>query len=260
MLEVLARTLAAFDPLTLVLVAVVTFATSIFHTVSGFAGGLLLAVFLAPVIGVRAIVPVLSVALLISHSSRVWVFRRAVDLGVFRAVMVTGLPACVLGALVYTWLPVDAIAAVLGVFLIATVPLGRVLRARNFRVGARGLSVAGAGFGVLSGGTIGGGMVLIPFLMGAGLSGERLIAQIATVALVVNLTKAVVFGSTALLDANLLAAGVLIGLCTVPGNYVGHWIVRRTPVRIHNLFIEGLILLGGLVFLKKAVEGYGLIG
>ena len=55
--------LADIAPLTLLLVAVASFATSLFQSVSGFAGGILLALVLAPVIGIKALVPVMSVAL-----------------------------------------------------------------------------------------------------------------------------------------------------------------------------------------------------
>jgi uncharacterized membrane protein YfcA len=37
-----------------------------------------------------------------------------------------------------------------------------------------------------------------------------------------------------------------MGLCTVPGTWVGAWLVRRTSIRLHSIFLEALIILGGV--------------
>ena len=81
--------LGQLDWLTLVLVAIAAFATALFHSVSGFAGALLLSVCLAPLIGVRAVVPVVALAMVISNSNRIILFRQQVDWAAYRAIMVT---------------------------------------------------------------------------------------------------------------------------------------------------------------------------
>ena len=43
---------------------------------SGVGGGLLLAIFIAPIVGVKAVVPTVGVATLIAHVVRVWVYRQ----------------------------------------------------------------------------------------------------------------------------------------------------------------------------------------
>ena len=96
-------------------------------------------------------------------------------------------------------------------------------------------------------------LVLVPFLLGAGLAGQHLIGVIAALGFTLNLTKSVVFGSTDLLDGPLLLTGVLIGLFTILGAFVGRWIVTHTPIRIHTLVVEGLVLVGGVYFLYSAL-------
>ena len=180
-------------------------------------------------------------------------FRHAIDWRVYGAIMVTAFPGIVTGALVYAYLPVAAIAAILGLFLIATVPLRHVLARRRVQVGLRGLSAAGCGYGLLSGTTVGAGLILVPFLLGAGLAGQHLIGVLAALGFTLNLTKSVVFGGIDLLDGPLMMTGVLIGLFTVPGAFVGRWIVTHTPIRIHTLVVEGLVLVGGVYFLYSAL-------
>ncbi len=237
---------------TLVLIAFIAYATSVFHSVGGFAGGLLLTICLAPILGVKATIPVAAVALVVSNVTRVWVFRRSIDWRVFGAVFSVALPGIVAGAVLYVELPVHWVALLLGVFLVVTVPLRRYFARRNYRVGLNGLRAAALPYGLISGTTMGAGLMLAPFLLGAGLAGIRLIAVVAALGLGLNLTKTVVFGVSPLLSGELALTGVLIGLCTIPGAYTGRWIVDHTPIRVHTLFMEGFILCGAAYFLWVA--------
>ncbi|MGZ0190556.1 MAG: sulfite exporter TauE/SafE family protein, partial [Alphaproteobacteria bacterium] len=144
----------------MIYVAACAFLSATFHSVSGYAGGLILAICLAPVIGVKAVVPVLAMSLLISHSSRVWAFRTSIQWPIYRDVMITALPGIIFGASIYSLLPIGGIAIVLGVFLLASAPLRRVMQRMKVEVGRKALMGAGVPFGVLSGAAIGAGLIL----------------------------------------------------------------------------------------------------
>jgi hypothetical protein len=251
--------LESLGPGVYLLIAAIAFGTAVFHSVGGFAGGLLLAICLAPILGVKETVPVTAAAMIVSNSTRVWVFRRSVNWRAFLYLFAAAAPGIVAGAVFYVTLPVHSVALLLGGFLIATVPLRRRLEARSFRIGYRGLAMAGLPFGLMSGTTFGAGLMLAPFLLGAGLLGESLVATVAALGFSVNVIKSLVFGLSPLLTQNLAAEGVLIGLCTIPGAYTGRWILRNTGVRVHTLFLEALILCGAAYFLWKAATGFGWI-
>ncbi len=240
----------------IVYIAACAFLSAIFHSVSGYAGGLILAVCLAPVIGVKATVPVLAMSLLISHSSRVWAFRQGFQWPIYRDVMTTALPGILLGAAVYSLLPIGGIAIVLGFFLLGAAPLRRLMQHMRVTVGRKSLMAAGVPFGVLSGAAIGAGMILAPFFLGAGLAGETLLGTMAAVAFTVNVLKTLVFSGFSVLDANLAMIGGAVGACTVPGNLVGRWIVRNTPIRVHITLVEAVVAFGGLYFLHVAATEF----
>ncbi len=245
------------DGLSMLLIVLAAFGTAVFHSVGGFAGGLLLAICLAPILGVKETVPVTATAMIISNSNRAWAFRHAVDWRIFAVVFGTALPCIVLSAIVYVRLPVPIVALVLGGFLALSVPLRRYMERRDFRVGRRGLAVAALPYGLISGSTFGAGMMLAPFLLGAGLAGEQLVATVASLGFGLNLVKTTVFGVSPLLDGPLMLKGAVIGLCTVPGAYVGRWIVRNTPIRVHTHLMETLVLAGSVYFLWEAARGFG---
>jgi len=60
-----------FSFLIILLIGVLALVTSTIHGATGVAGGFLLTAAIAPIIGVEPIVPVISVALLISHGAQI---------------------------------------------------------------------------------------------------------------------------------------------------------------------------------------------
>ena len=70
----------------------------------------MLAVMLAPLLGVKETVPVVATALIISNIARIWAFRKSVAIKEYLAVFLTGLPFIVLSAYVYVSLPVGVVA------------------------------------------------------------------------------------------------------------------------------------------------------
>ena len=243
--------LGQLDTMTLVLVALAAFSTALFHSVAGFAGALLLSVCLAPLIGVRAVVPVVSLAMIISNSNRILLFRNQIDWKAYRAIMITGLPGIIVGAVIYLYLPIKAIAIVMGCFLLISIPLRRVFKKRNYNVGYRGLSIVAIVYGVISGTVFGGGMILGPFLLGAGIVGQGLVGIVAALGLTLNITKTLVFGVGSLLDREMISLGIVVGLCTIPGGMLGKWIVKNTDIEVHTVIVEALMFVGGCYFLYQ---------
>jgi uncharacterized membrane protein YfcA len=172
---------------TVLAVAAAAFAGAVASALTGAGGGVILSFALAPLIGIAALVQTVGVAMVVSHVARVGVFREAIDRRVCVLVLLAALPGCVLGSLVYVQLDERAIAAVLGLFLIGVVPLKRVVNRWRASVAPPAvLGLASFAFGFLSGTTIGGGVLVLPILGSAGLSGERLVGTDAAIGLAVH--------------------------------------------------------------------------
>lgn len=239
---------------TLLAIVLVAFVTACIHGATGVAGGFLLAAAVAPIIGVKPVVPVVSVALLISHGSRALFNLPDFDRRVYLAIILPALPCIVLGALIYDRLPGNVIAVILGSVILASIPLRRWAARREIRANLPMLNGAGAVYGTLSGAAIGPGMILIPFMLGYGMAKEAFVATLAVVALSTNLTRVLVFGSTELLDATYFLLGVLAGLATIPGNWVGRAILRRLTSTRHAGFVDVFTVIGALNFFWLALD------
>ena len=245
--------LAEIGAAQLAVIAVLTFAGSVAAGLSGMGGGILIAIAITPVIGVKALIPTIAVTMMINHVARVWVFRRGVQWPPAAAVLVTALPTTIAGSMVYVSMPPRAIAVVMGIFLIVFVPLRRYLARRAWRVGNVGLAGIGGVFGFLSGTTLGGGMLVIPALLGNGLVGTALIGTDAVIGLTILTTKVVAFGTMELLTRELAIIGLLVGVVSVPGVYLARWLLEHTSVHLHTLFVEALIVVGGVSFLWRGI-------
>jgi uncharacterized membrane protein YfcA len=242
------------EPATILLVMSVCFAAAALSGLSGFGAGLIITTFITPIIGAKAVLPALSVIMLITNASRVAFFRGDLDRRVLGLVVASAVPSSVVGARVYVELDSTLIQALLGLVLIASIPLRRWLAGRAFRAGTASLLFFGLIWGFLSSILVGAGVLVIPMLLGAGLAGPALLATDAAVAVIVNVPKIVAFGRLDALDPPLFAVSLAMGLCTIPGTWAAAWLVRRTDIRIHTLLMEGLVVAGGIIILAEALR------
>ncbi len=243
------------DPASTALVAAVAMGAAVVGAVGGFGTGIILAAALTPLIGFKAVIPVLAVAGVLINGGRFWFYRGSVSLPATGRVLLASLPMLVLGTWLYSTLDARAIGVVLGAFVIASIPLRRWLKSRELRVGPGGL-MAGAGvFGFASGVATGTGVILVSLLLGAGFAGPAVLATDALVSIVIDIAKALLFGRFDLLDANAATLGVVIGIATFPGSAFGAWLVGRMGAKLHTLALEALIVVGGLSMLWHALWG-----
>lgn len=246
--------LSSFDTLTLVAIAVMALLTSTVHGATGVAGGFLLSACLAFVIGIAPIVPVVSVSLLISHGSRALFNVRDFDKSAFLAIAIPAIPCVVFMAFLYGRMSSNLIAIVLGCVILISIPVRRWAKSREIKAGQKTLSGVGAIYGALSGVSIGPGMLLVPFMLGYGLRKEQLVATLAVIALMTNITRVSVFGATDLFDSQYILIGILCGLMTIPGNWIGRTLLRRMTNENHSGLVDVLTVLGALNFFWLAIR------
>lgn len=213
--------------------------------VAGMGSGLIITLFITPIIGAKAVVPVISVLMLINNSSRVWFCRDALVPGRVALIAGVAIPMSALGAMVYVRLDGAFIQVLLGGILMASIPLRRWMAERQITPGTVQVVAVSGLYGFLSSIIVGAGMLVLPILMGFGLTGTALLATDAAIAVLLNAGKVVFFSSLDALSLQLFGLALVMGLSTIPGTWVGVWLVRKTSVRVHTLFIEGLIVLGG---------------
>jgi uncharacterized membrane protein YfcA len=200
------------------------------------------------------VVPIIAISALFSNASRASVFRSYIDWRRAAIVIAAAIPTCLISAYGYTRLDRRGAALVIGTMLIATVPIRRLLRRRDRRVGDGGLALGAAGYGAVVGGTVGAGVILLSLLMAAGVDGAGVIATDAAISIVVSLARMAVYGWTGVLTPQVLAFALLIGVVTVPGAFLAKAFVEHLPLHVHTTILDVVVIFGGAVMLYGALR------
>lgn len=139
--------------LQLLLVAAVALFASVIGGLAGYGTGALMPLVLVPLIGAEPVVQIIAISSIFTNLSRFVAYVRYADrrkaLIVIAAVVLT----TALGAYGYTRLTSAGAALVIGSMLILSVPLRRLLRHHDVRIGDVGLGAGAVGYGVVVGGT-----------------------------------------------------------------------------------------------------------
>jgi uncharacterized membrane protein YfcA len=230
---------------TLAAVALLSIGAAIVGGMGGFGTGVILAAALVPLIGVKAVVPVMAVAGVIINAGRFWFYRESLERRTLAVVVVSALPLLVFGTWLYSVLDARTVGTILGAAVIASVPVRRLLKKRAMTLGTPGLALGSGIFGLASGLATGTGVILVSLLLGSGMSGPAVLATDALVSIVLDLTKAALFQRFNLLDAQAFFTGVVIGVASIPGSAIAAALVTRLGARLHVASLETLIVLGG---------------
>jgi hypothetical protein len=134
------------------------------------------------------------------------------------------------------------------------VPLRRLARRRDLRIGDTGLALGAVSYGIVVGGTSGSGVILLSLLMAAGLEGAAVIATDAVISLATSLIKISVFGLAGVVTAQVLAFAILIGAVALPGAFLARAFVERMPLHIHTAVLDVAVIAGGMVMIWAAAR------
>jgi uncharacterized membrane protein YfcA len=238
----------------LFLVAGVALFASVLGGLAGYGTGALMPLVLVPLIGAGPVVPIIAISSIFTNLSRTAAYLRYLDRRRALIVMVASALTTALGAYGYTRLTNAGAALVIGTMLIASVPLRRLLKHHDVRIGDKGLGIGAVGYGIVVGGTSGSGVILLSLLMAVGLEGAAVIATDAVGSLVTSVIKISVFGLAGVVTAQVIAFALLIGGVSLPGAFLARTFVERMPVHIHTAILDAAVIVGGVVMISSALR------
>src|ERR1700733_4018066 len=155
---------ADISPAQLVLVAGMSLFAAVVGGLAGYGTGALMPLVLVPLVGAEPVVPIIAISSIFTNFSRFAAYFRYADRRRALIVVAAAALTTALAAYGYTRLTSAGAAVVIGAMLILSVPLRRLLRRREVKIGDAGLGVGAVGFGVLVGGTAGSGVLLLSVL------------------------------------------------------------------------------------------------
>ncbi len=214
--------------------------------VAGFGTGIIMLPLVAWVVGLRTAVPVLTVTMAIGNLSRIWWSRGEVDRGVVVRFALGAMPATALGTALYVGAPAEWFGRFVGVFLIASVPLRRILAMDFFRMRLRYFPVLGALVGLISGLVVTTGPLNTPFFLAYGLRRSAYVGTEAVCAMAMHLSRGAALARYALLTWETFTVGAVLGATMFAGSWFGRRLLDRMSDRVFLAIIEALLVVLGL--------------
>jgi uncharacterized membrane protein YfcA len=243
--------------LQLLLVAAMALFASLIGGLAGYGSGALMPLVLVPMIGAEPVVPIIAISSIFTNFGRAVAYFRYADRRRALIVIAAAALTTALGAFGYTRLSNSGAALVIGTMLISSVPLRRLLKRRDIRIGDGGLGVSAVGYGVVVGGTSGSGVILLSLLMAAGLEGAAVIATDAVISMATSVIKISAFGLAGVVTAQVLAFALLIGIVALPGAFLAKAFVERMPIHIHTAILDAAVIAGFGVMIVEAARHLG---
>jgi len=158
-------------------------------------------------------------------------------------------PSTALGTTLFVAASSDSLSRVIGGFLLASVPLRRVLTTGHWRVRLAHFPFIGAVFGLLSSTVVAIGAALTPFYLAYGLRRGAYIATEAVCAFSMHVTRGAVLARYRLLTGDVVAIGLVLGAVMFAGSWIGRRLLERMSDRVFLALIEALLVIMGLQFL-----------
>jgi hypothetical protein len=234
------------DTLGLAVLMATALVASLIAGVAGFGAGIIMLPVIAWTVGVKAAAPVLTVTMLLGNLARLWWSRHELDGRAAGRYLLGAVPTTLLGVMIYAGTPAEWLGRAIGVFLIACIPLRRVLLWGHVRVRLVHMPFLGALFGFLSALVVTTGPITAPFFLSYGLRRGGFIATEAVCALGMNVTRGIAFSRYSLLGWDTVALGLILGSTMIAGAWGGRWLLDRMNDKIFLLILEGLTLFAGL--------------
>ncbi len=238
-------------PATLAAIGPVAFVAAALAAVTGFGGAAVLLPALVAAFGVRAAIPILTVAQLIGNGSRVWFNRRELDLQVVGWFALGGVPLALAGGLLFAAAPLKPLTRLLGLFLLSIVAWRRLQPGPPRRPPLGSFAVVGAIASFLSAllGSV--GPLMAPFFLAYGLVKGAYIGTEALATVVMHVTKLIAYRQATVLGTDVLLAGLALGPLMIAGSWTGKRIVDRLPERVFVALVELTLVGAGLLFLIR---------
>ena len=256
----------------LVLGAGVCFIGGLLGGLSGAGTGLIVAAFLTPIVGAKAVMPALAIIMLINNGSRVFYYRQSVDLKISVIMIALALPGTWFGTQLYMSLSVGTLEFILGAAILAVLAHRVVHRHRQSALTRATSSSASPespapstltqrwiggpialAYGFINSVVPGSGVMVLAFFSAIGMSASAVIANDAVLSVALNLVKIALFRNLDGLPDSLILISLLCGLATIPGVWFAKWLSSRMQQKTQQGLIELVIAASALHLVIRAL-------
>jgi uncharacterized membrane protein YfcA len=208
--------------------------------IAGFGGSLIILPVFAHFIGAKTAIPILTVAWMMGNLSRACLGYKEIKWRPVIYFCAGALPAAILGSMVFVELPTGIIMKAIAGFL-AVIVIMRHAKAK-YTISEKLFIPWGALVGFLSAILGSAGPIGAVAFLSLNLSPAAYVASEAVTAVVMHLTKTVVYGRYVLLTPQNFLTGVILGLAMVAGSWTARHFIKKISGNVFGWFVDVLLI------------------
>lgn len=220
---------------------------------AGFGGALLLLPVLTGVVGIKAAVPILTIGQIFGNAARIWFGRKELQWKPILFFLLTAIPLTMIGSYLFADIDSNRIKTGIGGFLIMLVIYRRIKTKQRLLPAQAGMLIGGGLTGFLSGLAGSAGPLGAAFFLGLNLSATAYVASEAFTALVMHLTKTLVYNRYALIGQTEVFYGLFIGMAMILGSWFGKKIIEKLSREIFVAIVEILLIVSGAQMIVSGI-------
>lgn len=218
--------------------------------VAGFGGSLIILPVFSFIIGAKRAIPILTIAWMMGNLSRAGFGYKEIRWKPVIYFCAGALPAAILGARMFVELPSGLIMKAIGIFLLVVVSLRRFKI--KYAIAEKWFIPFGALVGFLSAVLGSAGPIGAVAFLSLNLAPTAYVASEAVTAVVMHLTKSVVYGRYALLTRQDFVIGVILGLAMAVGSWTARRFIKKMSGKIFGYFVDILLVVSAFsLFFNK---------
>ena len=213
--------------------------------IAGFGGSLIVLPVFSLFIGAKQAIPILTIAWMMGNISRAGFGYKEIRWRPVFYFCIGAVPAAIIGSRVFVELPSGIIMKAIGVFLLVIV----ALRHFNiqFTIPEKWFVLCGAVVGFLSAVLGSAGPIGAVVFLSLNLAPTAYVASEAVTAAVMHLTKTVVYGKYALLSAQDILTGIVLGSAMAVGSWTARLFIKKMSGKTFGYCVDVLLVVAAIV-------------
>ncbi len=245
--------ISSFDTIGLILIVSLTLIGSIVAGMSGYGAGILIGVVLMPMVGIKKIIPIVTVLTFYINFWRIILYwdhinwKKSIYFSIFAA------PGLYFSTYFFSIASTKTLTLIVGFSIFALVMLRKFFINLNIHLDNKFLAIYAIFTGLSLGVILGPGLMILTGLSGVGLTGSNLVGTSSVADLITLIIRSIHFYKLGIIDLEIFTIGSFLGIMCLFGTYLGKKIVDRIGKKIHQNLIEFFMISGSIIMIIRAI-------
>jgi uncharacterized membrane protein YfcA len=245
--------ISSFDTFGLILIVSLTLIGSIVAGMSGYGAGILIGVVLIPMVGIKKIIPIVTILTFYINFWRIILYwdhinwKKSLYFSIFAA------PGLYFSTYFFSIASTKTLTLIVGFSIFALVVLRKFFLNLDIYLNNQFLAVYAIFTGLSLGVILGPGLMILTGLSASGLNGSNLVGTSSVADLITLTIRSIHFYKLGIIDLEIFTIGSFLGIMCLFGTYLGKKIVDRIGKKIHQNLIEFFMISGSIIMIVRAI-------